>query len=359
MIPITSSKKLSLLPNSATFNHENAQAVPGHLVVNLVRNFVTAAALALSFAFLVAVPAPSEAALLADAWAYCENGTSIFGRCPTYQVTQTYSDSTYPGPGAPTAYVNNADQRVLAEAYAYADYGVLKVSGHAEAAGTVPNTVKNLGDANSRALWADSLTINSAGYDRFTPAILTALFAVSGGYSRNGGFSIDPGAFDTYTAGTQGNWSVSIWNNYYNGSESGTLYQTGYDNILRQVTLDGVTNNSAPDIFGLYTVQVPIQLGERFDIKMEISGRAYALAYGAGASSSSGYDLGRSAYWGGIGSITVDGQEIPFTLTSQSGHDWTQSSIPAAVPVPTAAWLFGPGLLGLVGVARRRARENK
>ncbi|MHB8710600.1 MAG: VPLPA-CTERM sorting domain-containing protein [Minisyncoccota bacterium] len=29
--------------------------------------------------------------------------------------------------------------------------------------------------------------------------------------------------------------------------------------------------------------------------------------------------------------------------------------IPAAVPVPSAAWLFGSGLLGLIGVARRRA----
>lgn len=28
---------------------------------------------------------------------------------------------------------------------------------------------------------------------------------------------------------------------------------------------------------------------------------------------------------------------------------------PAAVPVPAAAWLMGSGLLGLIGVARRKA----
>ena len=30
------------------------------------------------------------------------------------------------------------------------------------------------------------------------------------------------------------------------------------------------------------------------------------------------------------------------------------SPAPAAVPLPAAVWLFGSGLLGLVGVARRR-----
>jgi hypothetical protein len=33
-------------------------------------------------------------------------------------------------------------------------------------------------------------------------------------------------------------------------------------------------------------------------------------------------------------------------------------SAPAAVPVPAAAWLFGSGLLGLFGVARRKARAS-
>lgn len=327
-----------------------SQVVHECSVITPVRSVVVS----IAFAAMLAVPAPSVAALLADAWAYCTNRTSSLGPCPTYQVNQTYNDHTYPGPGAPTAYVNNAHQGVLAEAYAYADYGVLKASGHAESVGGVPNTLVNLGDANSRALSVDGVTISSAGFARFTPAMLNASFAISGDYSRIGGFAINPGAFDGYTAATQGNWSVSIWNNYYSGGESGTLYQTGYEEILRSVTLDGVTNNSVSDIFGLYSVQVPIQLGEMFDIRMEIGGRAYALAFGAGASSSSGYNLGQSAYWGGITSVTVNGQEIPFSLISQSGHDWMQSSIPSAIPVPAAAWLFGSGLLGLIGISRRK-----
>jgi len=34
----------------------------------------------------------------------------------------------------------------------------------------------------------------------------------------------------------------------------------------------------------------------------------------------------------------------------------TVSAAPAVVPVPAAVWLFGSGLLGLVGVAKRKAR---
>ncbi len=38
---------------------------------------------------------------------------------------------------------------------------------------------------------------------------------------------------------------------------------------------------------------------------------------------------------------------------TQGRIDWEQASVPA-VPVPPAVWLFGSGLIGLVGIARRR-----
>jgi len=45
---------------------------------------------------------------------------------------------------------------------------------------------------------------------------------------------------------------------------------------------------------------------------------------------------------------------VPFTLALAGGH----VDAPAAVPVPAAAWLFGSGLMGLVGVARRRKARS-
>jgi hypothetical protein len=43
-------------------------------------------------------------------------------------------------------------------------------------------------------------------------------------------------------------------------------------------------------------------------------------------------------------------------------EDWITSYVPTAMyggshmPIPSAVWLFGSGLLGLIGVARRKAR---
>lgn len=39
----------------------------------------------------------------------------------------------------------------------------------------------------------------------------------------------------------------------------------------------------------------------------------------------------------------------------QSGNQWQQLSFSGQVPVPAAAWLFGSALVGLAGVARRKA----
>jgi len=37
-----------------------------------------------------------------------------------------------------------------------------------------------------------------------------------------------------------------------------------------------------------------------------------------------------------------------------SGTDFVRLSVVSSVPVPAAVWLFGSGLLGLIGVARRK-----
>jgi len=318
------------------------------------------AATALSAATMMSAALPASAAYTVDAWAYCTNNTSSLGPCPTYKVEQVYNDSTWPGPGVATVSVSNGHQGVLASANAQADYGVLKVSGHAEAVGGVPNTVNNIGDANATAFMSDYVTINSPGVARFTDAVMTATFAVSGGYFRNGAFAVPPGAFDGYTASTQGNWDVSIFNSYYHGYESGTLYQTGYDEILKGIDLgSGVYDTSVSSAFGQFTVQVPIMIGEGFDIRFNLAGRTYALAFGDGTSSYGDFDLGHSMYWGGISSISINGSEVPFSLSSQSSHDWIQSSIPSSVPVPAAVWLFGSALLGLARIGRRTGNVRR
>lgn len=60
-----------------------------------------------------------------------------------------------------------------------------------------------------------------------------------------------------------------------------------------------------------------------------------------------GEGINRYAYY----AMVVRSGDVALTCTDQT----CPSTTPAAVPVPAAAWLFGSGLLGLVGVNRRKA----
>ena len=91
-----------------------------------------------------------------------------------------------------------------------------------------------------------------------------------------------------------------------------------------------------------------------FDIKKSIEFSLTANIHGGGVNvslflvtaltptQSAFIDLGRSTY-----EIESGGQSGGFVSGSIS---------PAVVPIPAAAWLFGSGLLGLIGMARRKKK---
>jgi hypothetical protein len=56
--------------------------------------------------------------------------------------------------------------------------------------------------------------------------------------------------------------------------------------------------------------------------------------------------------WGSVNSSAVT--EIQFVVTGVQNMDSIIDNVHAAVPVPAAVWLFGSGLLGMIGVARRK-----
>ncbi|HXZ46145.1 MAG TPA: VPLPA-CTERM sorting domain-containing protein, partial [Pseudolabrys sp.] len=79
-----------------------------------------------------------------------------------------------------------------------------------------------------------------------------------------------------------------------------------------------------------------------------ISGFSFTTPFAPVTGSANNYFLWSNSYTGGPSSIGNGG-------IVEWGHIVAPDlSAPAAVPVPTAAWLFGSGLLGLVGVARHK-----
>lgn len=60
-------------------------------------------------------------------------------------------------------------------------------------------------------------------------------------------------------------------------------------------------------------------------------------------------DASHTIWWGGIQSVTFEGEEVPYTVTDDSGFDWRHAAV---VPEPTPAALLVVGLLGLAGVRR-------
>jgi hypothetical protein len=50
--------------------------------------------------------------------------------------------------------------------------------------------------------------------------------------------------------------------------------------------------------------------------------------------------------------------EVGATAAFQTGGFNTNISAVSAVPVPAAFWLFGSGLLGMIGIARKRKASS-
>jgi hypothetical protein len=77
------------------------------------------------------------------------------------------------------------------------------------------------------------------------------------------------------------------------------------------------------------------------------------IVYGGSTILASGNTVyGSEAY----GTIQFQGTYSQLTWTNPQYEHWSGFTVgaPVAVPIPAAVWLFGSGLLGLIGVARRR-----
>ena len=144
-------------------------------------------------------------------------------------------------------------------------------------------------------------------------------------------FEIDPSSGASTNLGSTGYSSAGDL--AFNG---GNFYLASTSNQLVQIDLD---NNAAGTAVG------PFGYGSVFGLATAENG----VLYGVSGTTVFSVD---TATGGGTAVIDYAGQG----LYASYGSSFYAEARPPVIPIPAAAWLFGTGLLGLLGAARRNTR---
>ena len=111
--------------------------------------------------------------------------------------------------------------------------------------------------------------------------------------------------------------------------------------------------NAAIALFGMDDAGLAATIGTPDDWTLSSGGYIYSSVF---SNTTQDYLL---TFDVGLGA-TLGTYLIEVKLAGGPGSDWIDLNsfdvnvVPSAIPVPAAVWLFGSGLIGLVGVARRR-----
>jgi hypothetical protein len=125
-------------------------------------------------------------------------------------------------------------------------------------------------------------------------------------------------------------------------------------NLSEVNTVDGVSS----DVYGVLNFSAQVTSGQHRNIYFSLLGQTFIQPFvQRNVVASASYDLGNSVYWGGISSVTtLDGTEVNYVLSSDSGIDYAKSYVPSPVPEPSSVLLFAGGAALLF--ARRFKRVN-
>jgi hypothetical protein len=192
---------------------------------------------------------------------------------------------------------------------AWASLAIAGVGTYASAITPGELTYPAIGDASATLYDTLSFTVPAGTYT--DDVVATVLGKASGFFSTTGGGNVYADFFAEFGSGNTASWHWDTGAVSEDYSLSYTLVNAG--SVLNQP----------------FTISLPIQQ----------TLRAYATSSNTSISSAEA-DFSASARF-----LSVD---VPTDVT------WTSASGQFLVPIPAAVWLFGSGLIGLIGVARRK-----
>ena len=292
---------------------------------------------------------------------------------PAYWVAgdsnQQSSSTQAPVSAGNSSFANLGYGYANTNASANAALGVLgaKVYTSAFAESRVGTSTYGEGRASATAFFADEVTFNVPGMGPNQLATINGQLLLTGSQLLSGGFT----TFNSGYAITRTDVSITGTGLYLGDARSSTWDLSCSASSCRESTAMGDIINtivpaaqySIPFSFGAF-VNTPSTTHIEYGLKMSAyTGTFYPActdSLGGGlcdvysqADPQASADYSHTLRWGGITVTNQYGTPVVFTVNSTSGFNYAQ---PAPVPVPAAAWLFGSGLLGLIGVARRKTR---
>lgn len=266
---------------------------------------------------------------------------------PSYNFNATSASSTSPLSSSANGNNDPASVYSIGSSSSTAGIGNLHAYATATSLGTDPFTTT--AEAHARAYWNDTLTIASSTLAPGTPVDLIGNLHLGGSLTIS-----DPTALsDNVNAQFSFGWNTNLYPYTTSAQPCQASITGGYIGTYPNGYYGLVTSGSLPcdNPFTIHTA-----VGDVVRINGTLDVQAYAKSGLTSNSWVPPYDpfppSTATADFSSTGSLSLQSPSgVTFVAASNATY--------APVPLPPAVWLFGSGLLGLVGIARRKARSTR